>query len=507
MLLKLQKYALKLRYRKGKHITLADTLSRAYLPEVHACNFAQRLETVDHTDSLAITIDRLQQLEQVSLDDPVMQALRKTILQGWPESKTELTESIHPYFDVRDELTVQDQLVFKGSRLVIPASMRKEMIAVVHATRIGIEGCIRRARETMFWPRMATEIKEYIVKCDVCMAHHNSPGKEPINQHEFAARPWAKVGADLCDMQGRTLLVVSDYYSNFIEVENITRANTSGISKALKAMFSRYGVPDVLISDNGPQFSSEEFSIFARKWGFEHVTSSPHYPQSNGKAENAVKTVKRLFSKCRESGQSEFLALMDWRNTPTEGMSTSPAQRFLGRRCKTLLPITGSLLQPRYPTEQDAQEINKQKQRQQHYYDRHTKPLRLIATGKAIRMRLPGQRTWSPGVCTGLVGPRSYRVKVGEKVFVRNRRQLICSDKQLLPVPDVDQSLPDSNTEPESIPSDPVEQRSQQNSPPESAAPSTVATPNTTVSPSPTGPRRSSRNRRPPDWVTNYVPS
>ena len=76
------------------------------------------------------------------------------------------------------------------------------MIAVVHATHIGSEGYVRRARETMFWPRMATEIKEYVAKCTRRMARHNSPGKEPVKQHEFAARPWAKVGADLCDMQG-----------------------------------------------------------------------------------------------------------------------------------------------------------------------------------------------------------------------------------------------------------------------------------------------------------------
>ena len=192
----------------------------------------------------------------------------------------------------------------------------------------------------MFWPRMSSELKEYISKCDLCMAHRSSQGKEPIVQHEFAARPWSKVGTDLCDLQGCTLLVVCDYYSNFFEVENITKVSTTGVSKALKAMFARYGVPDTLISDNGPQFASEEFTSFAKKWGFEHVTSSPRYPQSNGKAENAVKTVKRLFTKCRESGQSEFRALMDWRNTPTEGLGTSPAQRFLGRRCKTLLPVT-----------------------------------------------------------------------------------------------------------------------------------------------------------------------
>ena len=110
------------------------------------------------------------------------------------------------------------------------------------------------------------------------------------------------MGTDLCELQGRTLLVVCDYYSNFIKVENITKANAMGICKGLKAMFARYGVPDVLISLNGPQFASTEFASFAKKWGFEHVTSSPRYPQSNGKAENAVKTVKRLFTKCQESG-------------------------------------------------------------------------------------------------------------------------------------------------------------------------------------------------------------
>ncbi len=169
------------------------------------------------------------------------------------------------------------------------------------------------------------------------------------------------MGADLCELKGRTLLVVSDYFSNYIEVENVNKPNTNGVTKPLKAMFARWGVPEELVSDNGPQFSSTEFAEFSRKWGFEHTTSSPHYPQSNGKAENAVKTVKRFFTKSREAGQSEFQALLDWRNTPTEGIGTSPAQRFLGRRCKTLLPTTRALLQPQYSTEEDTQAINQQK--------------------------------------------------------------------------------------------------------------------------------------------------
>ena len=289
------------------------------------------LEEVDQTVSLAMPAAQVQRIQDIASTDPVTVILRDTIQKGWPAIKSGLSECLYPYFDFQDELTLQDNLIFKGQQLIIPAAMRKEMMSLAHASHIGIEGCIRRARETTYWPHMSSELKEYILKCDICMAYRSSPAKEPLMQHGFAARPWAKVGADLCDHDSRILLVVSDYYSNFIEVEHLNRATTSTVSKALRIMFARYGVPDVLISDNGPQFASVEFESFARKWGFEHVTSSPHYPQSNGKAENAVKTVKRLFSKCKENSRSEFMALLDWRNTPTEGLGSSPAQRFFGR--------------------------------------------------------------------------------------------------------------------------------------------------------------------------------
>ena len=489
MLLQLQKYNLHVKYKRGKDMFLADTLSRAHLPEVHVCEFSQELEAVNPVDLLAMPAEQLDRFNQFSSSDPVLQALRETILRGWPNSKTEVPEIVHTYYDIRDKLTFQDDLVFKGQQVVVPVALRKEMMHTCHASHIGIEGCVRRARESLYWPRMSTELKEYISKCDVCMSHRASPSKEPLQQHEFAPCPWNKVGADLCDFYGRTLLVVCDYYSNFIEVENVTRANTSGVAKALKSMFSRYGVPDVLVSDNGPQFSSAEFATFAGKWGFEHTTSSPHYPQSNGKAENAVKTVKRLFTKCRETGQSEFLALLDWRNTPSEGIGTSPSQRFLGRRCRTLLPMSRSLLQPRYPVEDDTRAINNQKECQQYYYDRHAKPLKPLRAGETVRVRLPGQKTWSPAVCSGPVGPRSYEVTTGEQVLTHNRRHLIRSDEP----PELD--IPDEEVDPDTEHNETVQADSNGTVTP-AASPAPDKTP---------GPRRSQRNRKPPDWLTKYA--
>ena len=318
MLLRLQRYNLEIRYKKGKEMFLADTLSRTFLPDANVSEFVHELEEIDHKASLPVSDARWHQIKTASTDDPVLQELRSVIQCGWPLCRADVPQCLYPYFDIRDELTLEGELVFKGNQLVVPASLRKELMEATHASHIGVEACIRRARDSLYWPRMTTELKEYIAKCDVCMAHRSEQSKEPIQQHEFAARPSSKVAADLCDLDKRTLLVVSDYYSNYIEVVRVASVTSRSIIKELKAVFARFGVPDVLVTDNGPQFSSAEFSVFARTWDFDHVTSSPKYPQSNGKAENAVKTVKRLFEKCKDSGQSEFLALLDWRNTPRE---------------------------------------------------------------------------------------------------------------------------------------------------------------------------------------------
>ena len=226
--------------------------------------------------------------------------------------------------------------------------------------------------------------------------------------------------------------MICDYYSNFIEVARLQTVTTRRVVRELRPIFARYGLPDVLVTDNGPQFASAEFAVFMKKWAIEHVTSSPYYAQSNGKAENAVKTVKRLFSKCKDSGESEYLALLDWRNTPSEGIGKSPSQRLMGRRCKTMLPTASSLLQPRYSTTAETRAIAGMKRKQSYYYDRCHRPLQRLEQGEAVRMRLPGAKTWSAGTCTGTMGPRSYGVKIGETIYRRNRRQLISAGKRPL---------------------------------------------------------------------------
>ena len=219
-------------------------------------------------------------------------------------------------------------------------------------------------------------------KCDVFLSHQSLPQSETIQQHEIIARPWAKVGVGLCNLHGRTLLIVCDYFSGFIEVEHLQSTTTAPVIKELMVLFARYVVPTIAMSDNGPQFSSGHFRSFARTWRFQHITSSLQHPQSNGKAENAVKIIKRLFTKYREAKESEYQALLDWKNTPTEGVGTSPAQRFFGRRCNTLMPLTEVMLKPSYEISRDA--LLGKKTKQAYYYNRQARDLLPITTGEIV---------------------------------------------------------------------------------------------------------------------------
>ena len=122
------------------------------------------------------------------------------------------------------------------------------------------------SQSSLYWPRMAAELRQYISKCDIYLAHRDNQAKEPLLQHEVVPRPWTKVAADLCKVDFRILLVISDYYSNFKEVARVKTVKPRNVIEEKKAVFTRYVIPVVLVTDNGPQFASAEFSVFANTW-------------------------------------------------------------------------------------------------------------------------------------------------------------------------------------------------------------------------------------------------
>ena len=121
---------------------------------------------------------------------------------------------------------------------------------------------------------------------------------------------WAKVATDVFELDGKHYVILVDYYSNLFEINELKKTTTQAVIAALRP--HTHGVPSKLMSDSGPQYRSQEFAKFAREWGCEHVTSSPHYPQSNGKAENAVKTAKMLLRKAKLDGSDPLKAILEW---------------------------------------------------------------------------------------------------------------------------------------------------------------------------------------------------
>jgi transposase InsO family protein len=160
--------------------------------------------------------------------------------------------------------------------------------------------------------------------------------------------------------KSRNYLITVDSFSGFWEIDLLENVKAKTVIRKMKSQFARYGVPDVRMSDSGPQFVSEEYHKFSKSWKFQRITSSPRHPQSNGHVENAVQAVKRLMKK---DNADVYLAVLDYRNTPTQGSESSPAQRLMSRRTKTLLPTTAQLLASRV-VENHHQEIVKDQERQ-----------------------------------------------------------------------------------------------------------------------------------------------
>ena len=222
MLLRLKKYDLEIYFKPGQHMYLADTLSRAPLSrDDEVLSIEQEIEEIWMVDFLPIHSASLENIRRESLKDSSIQALQKVIKNGWPETKADLPVQVAPYFDVRDQLSVEDGIVLKGDRCLMPISLRPEVLARLHRSHIGIEGCLRRARESVYWPGMTAALKNYVNRCDVCRTFETSQQKENLHQHEVPDKPWSKVAPVLFKFNNRHYLVTVDYYSNLWEVDRM----------------------------------------------------------------------------------------------------------------------------------------------------------------------------------------------------------------------------------------------------------------------------------------------
>ncbi|VDI70566.1 Hypothetical predicted protein [Mytilus galloprovincialis] len=232
--------------------------------------------------------------------------------------------------------------------------------------------------------------------------------------------PWSKVAADISHLNGNDYILIVDYYSKWPEIHKLDNLTSKNTIAYLKSTFSRCGIPDIFYSDNGVQFSSLEFKDFAKDYGFQHLTSSPTYAQSNGQAERTVQTIKSLLKKSKDP----YKSLLDYRNTAITELELSPAQIFYGRRLKTTLPTTAPLLNVN--NSQDIRRKLKERQsKQKHYYDRHSKPLEPLQNGQKVLVHDGNKWSKHATVKRKHHTPRSYVVETADgRLYRRNRKHL-----------------------------------------------------------------------------------
>lgn len=337
IMLGLQRYSLNMVYKKGAEMHVADALSRAAENREDEIKFEEiyhlseddlifdEIESVNVFDDLKVSDERLQALKRETLLDSDMQNLYKLIVQGWPNDVNDVPECLRLYWNYREELNAHQGLIFKRDRIVIPRKLRAEMLKRLHISHSGIEGSLKLAKDTVFWPGITVNIRENVLNCEECLAHSASQPKEPMQSHEIPRYPFQRVGLDVFEVRGKEFLVTVDYYSDYFELDEISSASAKSMIDASKKNFARHGIPEIVVSDGAKGFDGLEFEKFSKEWEFRHTSSSPHHQQGNGKSESAVKIAKAILQKTKEtsarikrsmeSDDGIWKAILLWRNT------------------------------------------------------------------------------------------------------------------------------------------------------------------------------------------------
>ena len=205
--------------------------------------------------------------------DPVCKLLFQYCQEGWPDRR-KVDTIAKSYWEAQGELMVGDGLFVLGSQLVAPESLQEETLRKLHEGHQGIVHCLLRARMSVWWPGISREITNFIKRCPEC-SRVSTPSKEPLISANLPEYQWQKITADLFTLNGSNYQVAVDYFSRYPEVIQLRSTTSQSVSNALKYIFSQHGIPEVLMTDNGPQFSSSEFAEF----GKHAILLCAHYQQ------------------------------------------------------------------------------------------------------------------------------------------------------------------------------------------------------------------------------------
>ena len=282
----------------GKLLVIADALSRKPLEvrEPQKDDIELSDDVAAYVDAIErgwlATKDRLTEIRLETMRDPTMKVIASFIENGWPRHERSVPHSVRDYFRERSSLSISDGLIIYKLQIVVPPNMRADILQRLHETHQGISKCRERAAASVWWPGIGKAIIALVDRCQICQRNRPAQREQPLHPTELPKLPWQKIAMDICQHKHKDYLVIIDYYSRWIEIKQLTSLTSACVISCVKAVFITHGVPDVVVSDNGRQFVSDEFKRFADEMCFTQQTTNPYFAQENGMAERAVQTAK-----------------------------------------------------------------------------------------------------------------------------------------------------------------------------------------------------------------------
>lgn len=332
--------------------------------------------------------------------DTCLQDLIPFIENGFPTSRDLIPTHIQEYWQYRDELSSIDGAVVMGQRVVIPVTLQPKILQALHAAHQGTGKMLDRANASVFWPGMTKDIAATRAKCIECWRMAPTQPRLPPVEPSVPSMPFQAVAADFFSLRGADYLVIVDRFSGWPHIITST-LGAEATKKALVKYFATYGVPEELSTDGGPGFVAKDTTQLLKRWGVRHRLSSAHHPQSNGRAEVAVKSMKRLITSHTDHDgniDTEAVAagLLQYRNTPDADTGMSPSQIVFGTNRRDLLPVvsqtpvfSSSAVHPMWRAAWQQREIALKKRfaAQVDKLQQNTRPLANLQPGDFVRLQ------------------------------------------------------------------------------------------------------------------------
>ena len=345
-----------------------------------------------------------QQVKYFTARDPCLSQVLTYVQKGWPDRVQQ--EQLKPYWHRRTELTSHDGCLLWGQRVVIPPQGRTTVLQELHGGHCGITRMKSLARTVVWWPKLDNEIEIMVHSCAKCQEQQGDPPTLPLIPWNWPTRPWSRLHIDyLGPFLGHMWLLIVDAHSKWLEVFQMDSTTSSATIQCLRDVFSRFGLPDRIVSDNASYFVSAEFAEFMNKNGIKHSTSAPYHPASNGLAERAVKTFKIGMRKMTQGTLKQKLArfLFSYRTTPHSTTGVSPAELLMNRKLKSALDLLNPQLSDRVVSAQNRQVAAHDKRVQ----------ARSFSLGDLVYVRNYGQGPkWIKGTIVDYSGPYNFSVEV-----------------------------------------------------------------------------------------------